>query len=481
MSTENMPEEELDDLFRRAASGHHPEFDPEAWQAMEKKLDAQFGAPAPAAKTNWRRWSGLILLLLLTGIGVWVGYNQLDRNNTTTGTEPPVLAANKETNEPAILNPPAPAKTEGININPIAPDKVATAETIENSSGSTTALSQPNLQTTDVPTNRLAGNETEIKHSQRQRPGSGKQVSRFSAKPANHNRNGSLLPANPAAANEAEVHQNINTADKTDNQLTTGEVKQPLNISVPAADSATEKIAETKIAEADKPAVVDSSQAKTESTQRFSDSAATNKRGKLLALNRFTISVMAAPDLSTVGFANPGGISTNAGLMLGYSLNRKWSLATGIVKARKIYDAKPDDYGSAGYWYNRHKPDAISAVCQVIDIPVNIGYNIWQKEKSVVSVQTGLSSYLMLNEEYAYEYKPYGGKKGYTSYYEINNKNRHLFSIYNLSGRYSRFLSPSVIAGVEPFVKVPLAGVGAGKVKLASAGVFFSLSYRYPQ
>ena len=152
-----------------------------------------------------------------------------------------------------------------------------------------------------------------------------------------------------------------------------------------------------------------------------------------------------------------------------------------MIKARKVYDAEPGDYGDKYYWYNRHKPDAISAVCQVLDIPVNIGYNIRQKGKSVLTVQTGLSSYLMQREKYAYEYLPYGGRNGYTSNYEVANKNRHLFSIYNLSGYYGRSLTPSVLVGVEPFVKVPLAGVGAGKVKLASAGIFFSLSYRYPQ
>ena len=96
MSTENMPEEELDDLFRRAASGYHPEFDPEAWQAMEKKLDAQAGAAPTPAKSNWPRLGWLILFILFTGIGVWVGYNQFNPNKEVTKTEQPVIAVHKE-------------------------------------------------------------------------------------------------------------------------------------------------------------------------------------------------------------------------------------------------------------------------------------------------------------------------------------------------------------------------------------------------
>jgi hypothetical protein len=87
----------------------------------------------------------------------------------------------------------------------------------------------------------------------------------------------------------------------------------------------------------------------------------------------------------------------------------------------------------------------------------------------------------MRQEKYTYEYYPYGGNQGYSKDWQIKNQNQHLFSIYNLSVGYGRQLSRGVLLGVEPFVKVPLAGVGAGKIKLASAGVFFALSYRLPE
>ncbi|PIQ22953.1 MAG: hypothetical protein COW65_00105 [Cytophagales bacterium CG18_big_fil_WC_8_21_14_2_50_42_9] len=113
-----------------------------------------------------------------------------------------------------------------------------------------------------------------------------------------------------------------------------------------------------------------------------------------------------------------------------------------------------------------------------MDVPVNIGFKVFQKEKFSISINTGWSSYFMLAERYDYVYGPYQvGRKTY----EVSNQNRHLFGIYNISGSYNRQLSNSVFLGIEPFVKVPLTGIGAGEVKLVSAGVFISFTYRNPK
>src|SRR5215217_5236499 len=77
MNIGNMPEEELDDLFRKSASEFHPEFDPAAWQAMEKKLDAN--QPKPGF---WHRASWLTALLLVIGMGFWISMLWLQHKET---------------------------------------------------------------------------------------------------------------------------------------------------------------------------------------------------------------------------------------------------------------------------------------------------------------------------------------------------------------------------------------------------------------
>ena len=144
-----------------------------------------------------------------------------------------------------------------------------------------------------------------------------------------------------------------------------------------------------------------------------------------------------------------------------------------------MYGAEAEDYGKRDFWYSRTRPDDIDAVCQVLDIPLNIGYQLFARGKSSFTLNTGLSSYVMLSEVYDYYYQDGGYGKPYTRTWQFRNENRHLFSIYNLSGLYSHRLTAAMALGVEPFVKVPLAGVGAGRVKLASGGIAFSLSYQF--
>ena len=63
-----LTDEELDSVFKNAAEGYEPPFDPAAWDGMVQKLDA----PRPARV--WRKW--VLLVILGTAIflaGVWLG------------------------------------------------------------------------------------------------------------------------------------------------------------------------------------------------------------------------------------------------------------------------------------------------------------------------------------------------------------------------------------------------------------------------
>lgn len=56
--------------------------------------------------------------------------------------------------------------------------------------------------------------------------------------------------------------------------------------------------------------------------------------------------------------------------------------------------------------------------------------------------------------------------------------NKHYFSVFNLSAGYQKNISKSVSLTVEPYIRVPLSGVGYGKVKLNSSGVLFTFGIK---
>jgi hypothetical protein len=106
---------------------------------------------------------------------------------------------------------------------------------------------------------------------------------------------------------------------------------------------------------------------------------------------------------------------------------------------------------------------------------LNIYYAIYQDRHRSISIGTGLSSYLMLTEEYGYDYGQYNSlHKSVT----IKNKNQHFLSILNLSATYSGNLNRKWSWQVEPYYKLPLTGIAEADVKLKSVGLYLSLKYK---
>jgi len=114
----------------------------------------------------------------------------------------------------------------------------------------------------------------------------------------------------------------------------------------------------------------------------------------------------------------------------------------------------------------------------VIDIPINIRYYFSTPQKHRFFASTGLSSYIMLSEDYYYHYQDYNNPRLVDSWH-LNNENQHWFGIYNLSFGYQRGLGSDWFFEIEPFIKVPMSGVGFGQVDLWTTGCYFSVKYNF--
>lgn len=186
----------------------------------------------------------------------------------------------------------------------------------------------------------------------------------------------------------------------------------------------------------------------------------------------FAVSVLASPDVNGVGGFNNTRVGTNAGLL--FTLNMaKWSISTGAVYADKPYTSSFSQYTSS-YQFSSN-PTQVSASCTVLDIPLNVGYLVYHKNRDKFSIGTGLSSYFMLREDYTFTYAPNGVQGPAT--YSIRNQNRHLFGVLNLNATYQRAISPRFGIGVQPYLKLPLTGIGYGQVNLRSAGVAVGVTW----
>ncbi|HEX8528407.1 MAG TPA: hypothetical protein VF646_00225, partial [Cytophagales bacterium] len=100
MPTQEMPDNELDDLFRKAAGEYNAEFEPEAWKRMEQLLDERDG------RTGGYWWKGVLLGLALLVVGT-LGFVLLRNPERTPG---PAITENRQpgtTAAPAGANGPA--------------------------------------------------------------------------------------------------------------------------------------------------------------------------------------------------------------------------------------------------------------------------------------------------------------------------------------------------------------------------------------
>jgi len=194
--------------------------------------------------------------------------------------------------------------------------------------------------------------------------------------------------------------------------------------------------------------------------------------------------LLAAPDLSTVKFQRMKGVGTTFSLLLGYQFNKKWAVETGVSVDRKRY------YTDAEYFNTSKLPPGtipsnwalkyLDGTCYMWEIPINVRYNFSEDKKSKWFATAGLSTYLMTRENYNYNYdwwtsNAYGNA---TENWDWKKPSQYWFSIINLSVGYEHRLGRIGNLRIEPYLRVPLSGLGTGSLNIQSAGLNIGITRR---
>lgn len=455
-----MQSEEFDKKIKAAADHHHPAYDEQAWNKMHKLLDKHL----PEEKDDRRRILFFLLLFLLLGVGIWF-------LKTEQGI-PAKPSFSKELNKEII--------TEQAEINDQA-----------NSSN-------PNHKSL----NNVPGSADEIKA-----------IDKFSIIGKRHNQH-SLITADPLKAIDKLTAAFDNTSspllnDHTQKSVITDEIndkrtdhpvlkmnkeikemeqneQQKIN-SLPAG-SAAEQLSGQLNAVVKKErditgdtTVQDSAAIKPVKDAAFTkgDEKRTTQKTKNRKSNFFFVSLSAGPDISYTTGGQLGTTKLNGGVGLGYTFNNRLSLRTGFYAGRKVYAASPDAYNPPAIFWNYYPYlEKVDADCKVYEIPVLASFHFGKPGKQHWFVSTGLSSLIMKQEDYHYTYKY--TPNGTTMYrdWSVKNENKHFFSVATVSGGYQKNIGKSITLTAEPYLKLPLGGVGYGNVKLNSTGILFSISVK---
>ena len=191
-----------------------------------------------------------------------------------------------------------------------------------------------------------------------------------------------------------------------------------------------------------------------------------------------TIGLMFSPDMSTAGgvsnFDDPG---FKGGVLAEYSFSDRFSIRSGAILSNVRYKAGKNDYRAPENWNNGISPEETSALCLILDIPVSVKANLIDMDRSTFYVTGGVSTYVMLNEEYEFDFGT-NASPDFPDEWQGQTGDRFWASNLSISLGYERNLSSRLTLRAEPHIYVPIREVGWGNVKLYSMGTSVSLNFR---
>lgn len=411
----------LDKKFRDAADHHHPHYDEKAWAKMENLLDKHM--PVEEKKRRFL----FILLLLLAGIGaagllVWQPWQSGKNNQAGEKTS----AISNQTSQQVVRVSPAEVVTQ---------DKFKGVENIQ-----TAVQTFPDITKASKAVSLPTRNKPAISNH-----GPGKTVGDVSLVPDQE----------PAKEKEKIITSTFIPADIPTTQ------KKPEN----------KPVAEQKISGKSADHTKPSSHNETAVKNNRENQKIKNKKRSI-----FFVSLGGGPDISFVKINKPGTTKLFGGAGLGYTYRDRLTVRTGFYSGRKIYSAEPEYYNAPAAFYTYYPYlQGVDANCKVYEVPLALGYNFWKNSRRQFFASAGVSSYFMKKETYTYHYKANPTGPTLTKERSINNVNKHYLAGLTLSAGYTHSISKGISFTVEPYTKLPLKGVGYGRVKLNSAGVLFSI------
>lgn len=527
-------EDNIERFFRKAVPGGKDadtSFQEEDWRKMERMLDEEASRRAAARVKKLKVAGGLGAGLLLIFSAVFF----LARNESIIATETPSADAVTEMQkQEAVVEDRAPSQTEdakvGVHASEPNDDKVSrneeegdgiSGEGRGSASSGSHERPEPVSGVTNESTQHITPKERETRDGYKQshvQPESTRSIT------ALHDEAGKKILTSTAKENigvskDADGSEMKETAGKT----VSGEMEHPVagdpskegdNVPVQKDDdlngqkaledhivgfndlpgsatdaaSSQQKNASNTVSSREEEVALKGEEEEEEISNELDDNQESRRRGDTTILHdknwptsNWSFALVAAPDFSRTGLSRYTTPGSAVGLLVQYQLGKRLIVASGFIRTNKIYWGFGREYHPPeGYWNNKTNgimPERVDGTCMVLEVPLTIRYNLMEVEKNLLYASAGISSYLMQDENYRYTFEnpnP-GAASGWKSKGGVSP---YWFGVGSFSIGYERMINQRVSLGLEPYLKVPFAGVGWANLSIYSAGVYVNLRYR---
>lgn len=186
--------------------------------------------------------------------------------------------------------------------------------------------------------------------------------------------------------------------------------------------------------------------------------------------------IVAGPQLNEVRSQGMGRTNLSIGILGGYQFSKRFVIETGILFSKKAY------FSDGKYFHMKNsdpsmpsdmKVMTIDGRSHVFEIPVKLRYNLVAKPKSLVFSAIGFSSYILTKEKNDYVTMRNGNLGQMTSNYK--DVNRYIAATFNLSAGYEHKLGKRNSIRLEPYIQIPVKGIGVGSMPVTSAGLHIGI------
>jgi hypothetical protein len=183
----------------------------------------------------------------------------------------------------------------------------------------------------------------------------------------------------------------------------------------------------------------------------------------------FYYGIAAGVDLNKVKTQDMTKPGFNGGLVLGLQINKKIAVETGVQLSQKKYYSDGKYFNpKAGAMPANMTVNSLQSTSTLIEIPVSVKYN-FSKKKNTLYGKAGVSSYIMTKESNQYQAVVSGQQQEVNSTYKTNQG--YLASDVRISAGYQHSVNKKINMRIEPYIQIPLKGIGVGSLPVTTTGL----------
>ncbi|MEO7264354.1 MAG: outer membrane beta-barrel protein [Ferruginibacter sp.] len=178
---------------------------------------------------------------------------------------------------------------------------------------------------------------------------------------------------------------------------------------------------------------------------------------------------MNTSEVKSGGFSKP---ALQAGATIGLQFNKHVAIETGLIISKR-------NYKSAGKYFNKKNMESsmpagmdimsLTGSNTFLEIPVQVSYHVPLDNRKSIYIKSGVSNYIINSENNHYKTMLNGTEGSMDASYKENKF--YPAAALNVAVGLQKTISTTIGLKVEPFIQLPLKGMGIGELPIKNAGL----------